>query len=180
MQLNIQAIRPIRAALLMLSVLAFMLTTWAVAAAVTISPWPGDAAVQTVDALNGLTIIPATNNTNLSGLAYEASGSAAPGVLWAVRNGPERLYRFIWNGTNWVPDTGDWATGKQLRYPNGAIRPDTEGLTFAASPAGGIYVAAERSNNNSNVFPNCTPPPQARPAVPALSAATVSCSSMHR
>ena len=140
MQLNIQALGQIKVALLMLSVLAFMMTAWAAAAAATVSEWPGGSAVQTVDASG-------TFSSNLSGLAYEASGSATPGVLWAVRNGPERLYRLVWDGTIWTPDTADgWATGKELRYPNGSIRPDTEGIAFAAGTADGFYVGTERSN----------------------------------
>ena len=58
MQLNIQAFSPVRAALLILFVLALMTITWAVAAAVTVIPWPGGSTVQTADALNGMTIPP--------------------------------------------------------------------------------------------------------------------------
>ena len=79
-------------------------------------------------------------------------------MLWAVRNGPERLYRFIWDGSIWTPDPNDgWSVGKELRYTNGAIRPDTEGIAFATSPADGIYIGAERSNNNNPA--TCAPPP---------------------
>ncbi|GAA0382972.1 hypothetical protein GCM10009530_37220 [Microbispora corallina] len=50
------------------------------------SPWPGGAAVAVADDAN-------TFGTNMSGLAYEASGGSTPGVLWAVQNGPGTLYR---------------------------------------------------------------------------------------
>ncbi len=82
---------------------------------------------------------PTTSNVfggNLSGLAYQPSGSAAPGVLWAVRNGPSTLYRLIHDGTKWTPDTANgWATGKQLLFPNGAGVPDAEGVTLAGGDA---------------------------------------------
>ena len=55
--------------------------------------------------------------TNLSGLAYQPSGTSAPGVLWAVRNNPATLFRLLWDGTNWKPDTANgWGAGKELRY----------------------------------------------------------------
>ena len=47
---------------------------------------------------------------NLSGLAYEPSGSSARGTLWAVRNGPGTLYRLTWTGSAWVPETADGST----------------------------------------------------------------------
>src|SRR5204862_474332 len=56
------------------------------------STWPGGPDVQTADGVNVF-------GQNLSGLAYEGSGTAAPGTLWAVRNGPESLFRLIFNGT---------------------------------------------------------------------------------
>src|SRR5688500_14360869 len=112
-------------------------------AQVVAEPWPGGSAVATVDDA-------AAFSSNLSGLDYEASGAGTRGILWAVRNGPENLYRLIWNGTAWVPDPDNgWGAGKQLRYTNGAIRPDTEGLTLTTDSAAGIYVATERSNNNA-------------------------------
>ncbi|MDO9175694.1 MAG: lamin tail domain-containing protein, partial [Actinomycetota bacterium] len=60
-------------------------------------PWPGGTTVAAVDDT-------ATFTTNLSGLDYEASGTAAPGTLWAVQNGPGTLYKLTWNGTTWAPD----------------------------------------------------------------------------
>lgn len=109
-------------------------------------PWPGGAAIQTQD-------VAGTFTSNLSGLMYEGSGTATPGVLWGARNGPGALFRLIFNGTNWVPDpANNWAAGKLLRYPNGTGDPDAEGVTFAgASSAGGLYVSTERDNSANAV-----------------------------
>ncbi|MEJ5222621.1 MAG: esterase-like activity of phytase family protein, partial [Tepidiforma sp.] len=103
------------------------------------SPWPGGAGWSNAS-------LPGAFGGNLSGLAYEPSGSAARGTLWAVRNGPGTLYRLSWNGSAWVPSGGDWAAGRPLRYEDGTGDPDAEGVTFAGSPAAGIYVATERNN----------------------------------
>jgi hypothetical protein len=110
-------------------------------------PWPGGASVSIADDSNVF-------GTNLSGLVYQASGSSAPGVLWAVDNGPSTLYRLIWDTANkrWTPDPAGWATGKSLRYTDGLPDPDSEGVTMTdAGPAGGVYVSTERNNNNSGV-----------------------------
>ncbi|WP_371781752.1 lamin tail domain-containing protein [Streptosporangium subroseum] len=110
------------------------------------SPWPGGAVVATADDAN-------TFSTNMSGLAYEASGGATPGVLWAVKNGPGTLYRLEWNGTKWTPATTDgWNAGKALHYPDGTGDLDSEGVTLTgAGPAGGVFVSTERNNGNSGV-----------------------------
>ena len=109
-------------------------------------PWPGGAAVATADDVNVF-------GTNLSGLAYQPSGSAAPGVLWAVRNGPSTLFRLVYDGTKWTPDTTNgWSAGKQLRYPDGTGDPDAEGVTLVGGdPANGIFVSTERNNSVSGV-----------------------------
>ena len=91
----------------------------------------------------------------MSGLAYEGSGSAAPGVLWASKNGPGTLYRLVWNGSVYASDPASgWGAGKTLRYPNGSGNPDAEGVTFAGGSAAGIYVAAERNNDVSGTSRN--------------------------
>ena len=59
--------------------------------------WPGSASVATADDANVF-------GQNLSGLVYQASGTSARGVLWAVQNGPSKLYRLIYDGTKWTPD----------------------------------------------------------------------------
>jgi hypothetical protein len=112
-------------------------------------PWPGDAAVQPVDGSSVL-------GGNMSGLVYEGSGSATPGVLWAAKNGPGALYRLVFDGSIWTPDPGDgWGAGKPLRYPGGSGNPDAEGVTFAGpSSADGMYVATERNNDASGVSRN--------------------------
>ena len=107
-------------------------------------PWPGGSAVTTVDE-------PGLATSNMSGLYYQGSGSSTPGTLWAVRNGsPEAMYKLVKSGGSWVADTGDWATGKQLRYPGGTGNPDAEGITFTdAGIAGGAFVSTERDNGVS-------------------------------
>jgi len=79
-----------------------------------------------------------------------------PGVLWGARNGPGTLFRLIFNGTNWVPDTANsWGSGKALRYPGGAGDPDAEGVTFAGGrSSGGMYVSTERNNSANTVSRN--------------------------
>jgi len=112
-------------------------------------PWPGGPEVVTIDGLNVF-------NGNLSGLTYEGSGGANPGVLWAVRNGPGSLFRMLWNGVIWTPDAANnWGAGKLLQYPGGAGSPDSEGVTFAfGGPGAGIYVATERDNNANSISRN--------------------------
>ncbi|MGO4592504.1 lamin tail domain-containing protein [Leifsonia sp. 2TAF2] len=108
--------------------------------------WPGGTDIRTVDDANVL-------GGNMSGLYYEPSGTAATGVLWAVKNGPGTLYRLLWNGTVWTPDTANgWASGKALHYTDGTGDPDSEGVTITgAGPSGGIYVSTERNNSANTV-----------------------------
>jgi len=112
-------------------------------------PWPGDPAVRTADNLNVF-------GGNLSGLVYEGSGTAAPGVLWGARNGPGSLFRLVFDGTAWVPDPANgWGSGKALHYPDGTGEPDSEGVTIGgASSASGMYVSAERNNSANSVSRN--------------------------
>lgn len=103
--------------------------------------WPGAATVATADAASVF-------GSNLSGLAYQPSGSGARGVLWAVRNGPSTLYRLIFDGTKWTPDTANgWGAGKTLVYPDGSGVPDAEGVTLAGGDANGVYVSVERNDD---------------------------------
>jgi hypothetical protein len=92
----------------------------------------------------------------MSGLAYEGSGSATPGVGWAVRNGPGSLFRVVWTGSSWTPDpANNWSGGKLLSYVGGTGSPDSEGVTFAGTGSqGGLYVATERDNNASAISRN--------------------------
>src|SRR3954452_16586482 len=87
--------------------------------------WPGPDGITDADAGNIF-------GTNLSGLAYQPSGSSAPGVLWAVQNSPSKLYRLVPDGANWKNDTTNgWDNGKTLVYPTGGGAPDAEGVTLA-------------------------------------------------
>ena len=109
-------------------------------------PWPGSPNVSTVD-------LAPTFTSNLSGLDYQGTGSGVPGVIWGVVNGPGTLYRLVFDGTNWIPDTsGGWGAGKALRYPSGLGDPDSEGVTFVgdSSSVDGIYVSTERDNGASS------------------------------
>jgi hypothetical protein len=115
----------------------------------TASAWPGSGDVATIDGM-------AVFGENMSGLAYESAHGATPAVMWGARNGPGSLFRLVFNGTIWTPDsTNGWGAGKALRYPNGQGEPDAEGVTFAAGgSAGGMYVSAERDNTNNGISRN--------------------------
>src|SRR5687768_2741958 len=96
------------------------------------SVWPGGTSVSFADGANAF-------GENLSGLAYQPSGTAAPGVLWAVRNSPPTLFRLTYDGTKWTPDPANgWSAGKRLRYPTGTGNPDAEGVTLAAGDPSGV------------------------------------------
>jgi hypothetical protein len=109
--------------------------------------WPGGSTAASASAFGF--------GTNVSGLAYQPSGSGAPGVLWAVKNGPSTLYRLVFDGTQWTPDTANgWSAGKQLVYTDGLGVPDAEGVTLAGGDPNGIYVSTERNDDggaNSNI-----------------------------
>jgi Ca2+-binding RTX toxin-like protein len=105
--------------------------------------WPGGSAVA-----NGSDF---SFGSNMSGLAYQPSGSGAPGVLWAVKNNPGTLYRLIYDGTKWTPDTANgWSVGKELRYPDGFGNPDAEGVTLAAGDPNHVYVSTERDGGGGS------------------------------
>jgi hypothetical protein len=108
--------------------------------------WPGGAAVAAADQ-------PTALGKDVSGLAYEGSGSATPGVLWAVDNGEGSLNRLIFSGGLWVRDTANnWGAGKLLHFPGGGGTPDAEGVTLTdAGSAGGVFVSSERDGANSGV-----------------------------
>ncbi len=110
--------------------------------AANLATWPGGAGVADADLLNGLP------TGNMSGLEYIPSGSAAKGVMYAVRNNPGTLFRLIHNGAAWVQDaTNGWADGKTLLYPLGNGNPDAEGVTIDAGDPNAVYVAVERDGN---------------------------------
>ncbi|WP_424637583.1 lamin tail domain-containing protein [Embleya sp. AB8] len=99
--------------------------------------WPGDAAVTIADGSNVF-------GTNLSGLSFQG-----PGVLWAVDNGPSKMYRLVPDGKKWRPDpTGGWASGKSLHYADGTGDPDAEGVV---STPDGLFVSTERDNDDKDV-----------------------------
>ncbi|MCW2503320.1 MAG: hypothetical protein JWO79_1604 [Actinomycetia bacterium] len=99
-------------------------------------PWPGGAAVTVADASNVF-------GTNLSGLSFETAS-----VLWAVDNGPGKLYRLVPSGTTWRPGpAGGWSSGKALHYANGSGDPDAEGVVVTPD---GIFAATERDNSKGS------------------------------
>ncbi len=103
--------------------------------------WFGGNAVTAVDAAN------AFGGGDVSGLAYEGSGSAAPGTLWAVQNGTGSLFKVANSGGTWAP-----TATFDLNYTNGIGRPDAEGVTITdAGAAGGVYVATERDGDNNGI-----------------------------
>jgi hypothetical protein len=115
----------------------------------TFEPWPGPDAVIAVDGANVF-------GTNMSGLSYQPATAGAPAVLWAVQNGPSKLYRLSWDGSFWSSTTtDDWTTGKNLHYTDGTGNPDSEGVTKAAWDAPEIYVSTERSNDANTVSRLC-------------------------
>ena len=126
-------------------VLALSLLPAARAAAGTPLVWPGGSAISLADGSDVF-------GKNLSGLAYQPSGSSAPGVLWAVRNRPSALFRLVYDGTKWKPDTANgWSAGKRLFYPDGTGAPDAEGVVIAGGDPNAVYVATEQNDNGSDV-----------------------------
>jgi hypothetical protein len=98
--------------------------------------WPGGATVADADGAGAL-------GGNVSGLAYEGSGTAAPGTIWGVRNNPSTLYKLTKSGGTWTAGTTN-----PLVYPSATGNPDAEGVTITdAGAAGGVYVATERNDD---------------------------------
>jgi len=98
--------------------------------------WPGGAVVTSVASGGGLS----AGTGDVSGLAYEGSGTTAPGTMWVVDNGLGLLYKVTSSGGTWAP-AANW----NLNYPGGSGTPDAEGVTITdAGSAGGVYVATER------------------------------------
>ena len=105
-----------------------------------VTAWPGSSTVSEVDVANSF-------GGDLSGLAYEGSGSTSPGTLWGVQNGNGQLRKITKSGGTW----GSSAT-YTLHYPTGIGKPDAEGVTVTtAGAAGGVYVATERDGDNNGV-----------------------------
>jgi CheY-like chemotaxis protein len=115
--------------------------------------WPGGTAVTIADASNVF-------GENLSGLSFESEG-----VLWAVDNGPGRLYRLVPNGATWRTDpAGGWASGKALHYAGGSGDPDAEGVvvtpTACSSPPSATTATAPPACRRSCASTPPRPPPR--------------------
>lgn len=109
-----------------------------------VAAWPGKNEVKTVDQA-------AQFKSDLSGLVFEPGQQGTSGVLWAVNNLSSTLFRLVPSGAGFVPDTANgWAAGKGLRYPGGSGAPDSEGVTFGASVADGIYVCSEHDGDSAS------------------------------
>ena len=109
-----------------------------------VAAWPGKNDVKTLDQA-------AQFKSDLSGLVFEPGQQGAPGVLWAVNNLSSSLFRLVPSGAGFVPDTANgWGSGKGLRYPGGSGAPDSEGVTFGASVADGMYVCSEHDGDNAS------------------------------
>ena len=76
-----------------------------------------------------------------------------PACLWAGENSNGRMDRLVWDGDQFARDTANgWSAGKVMRYPNGAGRPDAEGVGLTdAGAAGGVYVSTERDMTGNSV-----------------------------
>lgn len=108
-----------------------------------VTQWPTAAAVTTVDPAGIF-------GGNLSDLFYERT--AGGDVMWAVQNGPSRLYRLVETAGVWAPGgAGGWTAGKALRFPDGTGEVDAEGVTRAELDSTAIYVASERDNAHGGV-----------------------------
>jgi len=107
--------------------------------------WPGTDTVVTVDDLGAFA-------SNLSGLHYQPATASEPAVMWAIQNGPSKLYRLLWNGTTWESDMANsWGAGKTIHYLAGTGDPDSEGVSKAEFADSAIYVSTERDNDNNQV-----------------------------
>ena len=113
--------------------------------------WPGGSAVSIADPAFFFGTPGDPTNGDLSGLTYQPSATSAPGILWATRNSPSMLYRMVWDGTKWTPDTANgWSNGKTLVYPGGGGAPDAEGVTLAGGESNAIFVATERDGSGDS------------------------------
>lgn len=99
--------------------------------------WPGADATTTVDPDGEF-------SGNMSDLFYERGVGGAPDAMWAVQNGPSRLYQLMVGGN------GMWEaeTTSALRFPDGGGDVDAEGVTRAELGTTSIYVASERDNDD--------------------------------
>jgi Lamin Tail Domain len=107
------------------------------------SPWPGGAAISILDDAN-------TFGESVSGLAYQPSGTAAPGVLWGVRNaGPPSVFRMVPSGALWSPAAPGF--DKMLVYKDGVGNPDAEGLTLADGDPNAVYIVTEKDDSGGTL-----------------------------
>ena len=83
-------------------------------------------------------------NDDVSGLAYQPSGTSARGTLWAVQNGPSILYKLTCDGAKWVNATGGPAASSWSTAPTAPARPTAEGVTTADGDPNALYMALER------------------------------------
>ena len=95
---------------------------------------------------------PARSHRTSPASATSRRPATDPAVLWAIQNGPSKLYRLLWNGTTWASDpTNSWGAGKTIHYLDGLGDPDSEGVSKAELADSSIYVSTERDNDNNQV-----------------------------
>lgn len=106
--------------------------------------WPGSNDVTNASIKNAF-------GNNLSGLIYQPAAGTNAAILWAVQNDPSRVFRLTWNGTAFAPVTMEgWGNGKNLVYPSGKGRPDSEALTRTEWDKTELYVASEHDTDAAN------------------------------
>ena len=101
----------------------------------TLGPWPGTDATIEVDPDGEF-------SGNLSDLFYERGAAGEPDVMWAVQNGPSRMYKLTQDSA------GLWQRQetRSLRFADGTGDVDAEGVTRAELGSTAMYVASERDN----------------------------------
>lgn len=101
-----------------------------------LGPWPGADAIVTADGDGDF-------SGNMSDLYYERGSGGAPDAMWAVQNGPGRMYKLT------AGDDGLWhrVEAHALRFTDGSGDVDAEGVTRAEAGSTAIYVSTERDNS---------------------------------
>ena len=146
-----------------------------------VAAWPGLDTVTAIDGTDEFGAGQATGehtDGNLSGLAYQPGKDGQPGTLWAADNdlnptlgitGPKgagSINKFVYVDGKWQQDPNDgWSFtkdgqtkgGKQLHFKDGKGGVDSEGIALipgengVADPAKGVFIGAERDNENKKV-----------------------------
>ena len=109
--------------------------------------WPGTDTVITVDDAG-------TWTSNLSGLEYQPATASDPAVLWAIQNGPSKLYRLLWNGTTHLGVGHRQQLGRRQDHPlpeRARAIPTRRESPRRSSRTTSIYVSTERDNDANTI-----------------------------